>query len=150
MMNSRPRIRRHAAIAACLLASGYGLSAAPSAPAAGRVVATKTRVLGGQPYTLTKIVNAKGDVRGQITDGSGKAVDEAEIPRGVTPLASPRVLAAVAKLESAEPADRTLRVEIALKLPPDLTPEIPEIMTVEMENGLRIIRSSQRSANVRS
>jgi len=135
MMNPRSRARLYAALAACLLASGHDSSAASSAPAAGRIVATETRVVGGQTYTLTKIMDAKGGVRSQITDGSGKVVDEAEISRGVTPLADPRVSAALAKLESAEPTAQTLRVEIALRLPADLDPETPEMASFEMERG---------------
>ncbi|HCK80067.1 MAG TPA: hypothetical protein DIC59_01180 [Candidatus Competibacteraceae bacterium] len=134
-MSVQPRSRLYVAIITGLLASSYGLVSTSSVLAAEQTVARKTRTLGGQTYTFTKTIDAEGNVRGQITDGSGKVVSETDAPRLVAPLVEPRALAALTKLEQSKLTDQTLRVEVALRLPEDSGGETPETIVVEMEGG---------------
>lgn len=134
-MKAPQRSRIYTAIVAGLLVSGHGaLSTSKALAAEESTVEKKTRILAGQPYTFVKTVDAKGEVRSEILDGSGKSVGEKDVPRGVAPPVDSRVLDALAKLERAK-SGQTLRVEIALNLPADVAEEVLETGAGEVEKG---------------
>ena len=58
-MKLQSRTRLYAAVAACLLGSGYSASVSFPALAAEQTVATKTRALAGQTYTFAKTIDAR-------------------------------------------------------------------------------------------
>ncbi len=110
--------RLYAALAASLLTSGSGMLSTSAAWAADSLtVEKKTRSIAGQSYTFVKTVDAKGDVRSEIFDGSGRLVSEKQVPRGEAPLVDPRLQEELTKLEKAGDTRRTLRVDIAANLP---------------------------------
>ncbi|MER2530951.1 MAG: hypothetical protein ABTR54_05015, partial [Candidatus Competibacter sp.] len=129
------RSRIYAAVIAGLLASSYGMTSIPTALAAEQTVEKKTRILAGQTYTFIKTIDTKGGVRSEILDGSGKLVGEKDVPRGVAPVVDPRVLEALTRLERSQ-SSQTLRIEIALNLPADVSEEVLETGTGEVEKGL--------------
>lgn len=134
-MKLQSRTRLYAAVAACLLGSGYSASVSFPALAAEQTVATKTRALAGQTYTFAKTIDAQGNFRSQITDSSGKVIGPRNLSHITPPLVEPRALAALAKLEQSKLIDQTLRVEIALNLPEDLAQEASEKIVIEMDEG---------------
>ncbi len=134
-MKLQSRTRLYAAVAACLLGSGYSASVSFPALAAEQTVATKTRALAGQTYTFAKTIDAQGNFRSQITDSSGKVIGPRNLSPITPPLVEPRALAALAKLEQSKLIDQTLRVEIALNLPEDLAQEASEKIVIEMDEG---------------
>ncbi len=134
-MKAPQRSRIYTAIVAGLLVSDHGaLSASTALAADAPTVEKKTRILAGQPYTFVKSIDARGETRAEIIDGSGKSVGEKDVPRGVAPLVDPRVLDALTKLERAK-SDQVLRVEIALNLPADVSEEVLETGAGEVDKG---------------
>jgi len=134
-MKAPQRSRIYTAITACLLVSGHGaLSISTALAAEEPTVEKKTRILAGQPYTFVKTVDARGDTRAEVFDGSGKSVGEKDVPRGVAPLVDPRLLDALTKLERSK-SGQVLRVEIALNLPADVSEEVLETGVGEVEKG---------------
>jgi len=134
-MKAPQRSRIYTAITACLLVSGHGaLSISTALAAEEPTVEKKTRILAGQPYTFVKTVDARGETRAEILDGSGKSVGEKDVPRGVAPLVDPRLLDALTKLERSK-SGQVLRVEIALNLPADVSEEVLETGVGEVEKG---------------
>jgi len=134
-MKAPQRSRIYTAITACLLVSGHGaLSISTALAAEEPTVEKKTRILAGQPYTFVKTVDARGDTRAEVFDGSGKSVSEKDVPRGVAPLVDPRLLDALTKLERSK-SGQVLRVEIALNLPADVSEEVLETGVGEVEKG---------------
>ncbi len=110
--------RLYTALAASLLTSGSGMLSMSAAWAADSLtVERKTRSIAGQSYTFIKTVDAKGEVRSEIFDGSGRLVSEKQVPHGEAPLVDPRLLEELTKLEKAGDTRRTLRVDIAVNLP---------------------------------
>ncbi|MER2602957.1 MAG: hypothetical protein ABTR27_11410, partial [Candidatus Competibacter phosphatis] len=127
--------RLNTAILAGLLVSGHGaLSASTALAADAPTVEKKTRILASQPYPFVKTIDARGETRAEIIDGSGKSVGEKDVPRGVAPLVDPRLLDALTKLERSK-SDQALRVEIALNLPADVSEEVLETGAGEVEKG---------------
>lgn len=110
--------RLSAALAASLFASGSGMLSTSAAWATDSLtVEKKTRSIAGQSYTFVKTVDAKGDVRSEIFDESGRLISEKQVPRGEVSLVDSRLLEELTQLEKAGDARRTLRVDIALNLP---------------------------------
>ncbi|MBK7543451.1 MAG: S8 family serine peptidase [Candidatus Competibacteraceae bacterium] len=134
-MSVQPRSRLYVAVITGLLASSYGLTSISLASAAEQTVEKKTRVLAGQTFTFVKIIDAKGNVRTEVSDGSNKLINEKDVPRGTAPLVDPRVLEALTKLEPAKLTSQTLQVEIALNLPVDVSNEVLETGSGEVEKG---------------
>ncbi len=85
-MSVQPRSRLYVAVITGLLASSYGLTSISLASAAEQTVEKKTRVLAGQTFTFVKIIDAKGNVRTEVSDGSNKLINEKDVPRGTAPL----------------------------------------------------------------
>lgn len=133
-MKMLPRSTLSIAVATSLLASGSLYSISP-AKAIEQIIESKTRLLAGQPYTFAKIIDAKGEVHSQITDGSNKVVSEKEVPPGIAPLVEPRLLNALVKLEQAKLTNQTLQVEIALNLPIEPSDEVLETGSGQVEKG---------------
>ncbi len=116
-MKSFTPSRLSAALAASLLTSSYGMLFTSAAWAANELtVEKKTRTIAGQSYTFVKTVDAKGNVRSEIFDGSDRLISEKQVPRGETSLVDPRLLQALTKLEQTGATRQTLRVDIALNL----------------------------------
>jgi hypothetical protein len=109
--------RLSAALAASLLASGFGMLSTSAAWAADSLtIEKKTRSIAGQSYTFVKMVDAKGDMHSEIFDERGRLVSEKQVPRGEVSLVDSRLLKELTQLEKAGNARRTLRVDIALNL----------------------------------
>ncbi|MGB2680343.1 MAG: S8 family serine peptidase [Candidatus Competibacter sp.] len=133
-MKMPSRSSLYIAVMTGLLASGGSQLISPAA-AAEQTIEKKTRILAGQPYQFAKIIDAAGNVRTEISDGSNKLIGEKDVPRGAAPLVDPRVLEALTKLEQAKLTGQTLQVEIALNLPVAAGDEVVETGSGEVEKG---------------
>ncbi|MBL8251696.1 MAG: S8 family serine peptidase [Candidatus Competibacter sp.] len=134
-MKTLSRSPLYVAVVAGLLASSGAHLMAP-AVAAEQTIEKKTRILAGQPYHFAKIIDAAGNVRTEISDGSSKLIGDKDVPRGVAPLVDSRALEALGKLEQAKLSSQTLRVEVALNLPVETGDGVLETGSGEVEKGI--------------
>lgn len=129
------RISRLGLIVSVSLAGPAALSM-NSSFAAEKVVAQKVKIINGEKYTFTKYISANGNVKTEILNNKGVAVNELAVPRARGSVVQEKLHKKLKQLAAIGVADEKLTVNIALDLGIDNVDETPESGSVEILDGL--------------